>query len=184
MATTATCVEEVGVRIRRTHHGLKGKFKRRVDSGGGDDDEIEFNGPDILVNFTIVDDGGTGLVFPNQPSRALWVHPVASKDGPCPPDGASWDQFEPVQVLNNNRTLQVLNRNRYQRLFKFSMNFTRDPTSSHGQLESWDPIGDNRNGKLVGQFSAALIGGGVAIAAGIAGAAAGYLACAQKSRRD
>ena len=146
MATAAATVH-VPFKIHRAGDKLKGRFLKC--SSTKDDEEVEFDGPDLTVNFEMVDDGGTGLQFPADASQALWVHPVTCKKDPCPPDGAKWSGFQPLRVLAGGKTLQVFNPNGTAEMFKFSLNFF-DPAKPSDPLQPWDPIGSNRNGGFVG----------------------------------
>lgn len=191
MATVQPTTKDVRVSIRRDQHGrLRGKFKRDFQWPWESDQEVKFENETsagLVVCFHLVEDGGTGLVFPSRPSRALWVHKVAKKNDPCPPQNATWDGFRPVDVINNNRTLQVQNPNGHKQLFKFSLNFVSDKDNPNADLEYWDPIGENRNGGSQ-SFVQPLPTSTTVLAAGIAGAAvgavAGYVACTQKRTRD
>ena len=145
MATAAATVH-VPFKIHRAGDKLKGRFLKC--SSTKDDEEVEFDGPDLTVNFEMVDDGGTGLLFPVDASQALWVHTVSKKNDPCPPNGASWSGFRPFQVCNGGKTLQVQNPNGTAQMFKFSLNFF-DPVKPSDPLQPWDPIGSNRNGGFI-----------------------------------
>ena len=128
---------------------LKGKFCKNPP---GKEEEVEFdnvNSDGLIVSFTLTDDDGTGLRFPDQLARAIWVHPVKDKQDDCPDKQVSWSGFEPIAVSNGNRTLQVRNPNTCAQLFKFSLNLTKSPTDANAPLERWDPIGSNRNGGLL-----------------------------------
>lgn len=135
---------------------LEGKQREKYKNDGR---------PGFLIDFVIKDDDGTGLLFPKDKAEAMWVHPVADKDDPCPPRRSTWDEFRAVEVRDDGRTLRVRNCNRRTQLFKFSLNFTRDRNNPHAEPICWDPIGDNRNGHQQLQRSAV---GTVAIVAGLA----------------
>jgi hypothetical protein len=132
--------------IKRHGSKLKGKFDRNPP---GKEEEVDFDNVDsdgLIVNFNMVDDDGTNLRFPDQLSRTIWVHKVADKKDPCPETPVSWAEFSPIEVCNGGKTLRVRNPNTCKQLFKFSLNFTLDPSNPTSPLERWDPIGNNRNG--------------------------------------
>ena len=132
--------------IKRQNNKLKGKF----DNNPADkEEEVDFdnvNSDGLIVNFILADDDDTGLRFPEQLARTIWVHKVNSKQDPCPDTPVSWGGFSPIQVSPDRRTLSVRNPNTCQQLFKFSLNLTLDPANPSSPLERWDPIGNNRNG--------------------------------------
>ena len=164
MATAAPTPKLVDLTLRRiAKDELKGSFIRPPWKN---DQEMSFknkNDEGLMVSFTIEDDGGTGMLFPDDPAKALWVHPVAKKNDPCPPPGSTWPEFQATGVTNGNRTLEVRDFNSCPQLFKFALNFTTDPHNPDAKLESWDPIGDNRNGQNLA--SANLLIGAISLAA-------------------
>jgi hypothetical protein len=161
------------------------RFQFEDGNGGTDRQTYENHGrPGFVIKFMIDDPDRTGLLFPKSKLDAMWAHPVKDANGPCPKPGTTWPEFEAFNVPAGGKTLMVKNRNSFEQLFKFSLNFTRDREDPDAPLVCWDPIGDNRNGGLRAPTPTAFMIGGVALAAGFAGAAAGYLACSQISRRD
>ena len=91
----------------------------------------------FIVLFNIEDDNGTGCVFHDDPSEAMYCHDQAS----CPPGKSSWVQFMPVGVINQGKTLVVFNRNNPAHVFGFTLRFM----TNQGPKE-FDPIGDDMNG--------------------------------------
>ena len=63
----------------------------------------------MFDRYNIIDEDETGYRFPNAPGEAMWVHMVDNVTAPCPSPGATWDQFEAVDVINDNKTLVVVN---------------------------------------------------------------------------
>ena len=179
--------KDTTVRIKKDDdepHGLKFDFKHGPFGGGTQKQEYKNDGhPGFLIHFTIDDDARSGLLFPEDPYDALWVHPVQSEHDPCPPKGARWPVFNPERVEDGGRTLVVRNENRCYDLFKFSLNFTRNRGDPDAELVCWDPIGINRNGMT----SLARADHAYAASVAVAGAAIGALATAAvltRNKRD
>jgi hypothetical protein len=91
----------------------------------------------FLVLFNIEDDNGTGCRFHDDPAEAMYCHDQRS----CPTGPSRWEQFAPVGVINDGRTLIVFNRNNPAHDFGFTLRFTTD----FGPRE-FDPIGEDANG--------------------------------------
>jgi hypothetical protein len=185
MASAPPTLKNVPFDLKMSGSGeLKGKFDKESK-----DEEVVFDNETdggLIVRFILDDDDDTGLLFPDDHTRAIWVKPVKDKnEKTCPTEGDKWDVFTPLRVTDNNRTLEVRNTNQCRATFKFALNFTEKPHDSGAKLISWDPIGENRNGGSLRSFVPPALGGTV-LAAGIAGAAvgalAGYLACQQQQR--
>lgn len=138
------------VRIKKDDdepHGLKFDFKDGPFGKGTQKQTYDNDGhPGFLIHFTIDDDAESGLLFPKDPYSAIWVHQVQNENGPCPPRGARWPEFNPEEVIDEGRTLVVRNQNRCYDLFKFSLNFVRNRDNPNETPVCWDPIGINRNG--------------------------------------
>ena len=98
--------------------------------------------PGFIVDFNIVDDGG-GYLFPDDEKDALAAGELQPGKPTCPKHGAEWDEFEPLEVTNGNRTLRVQNHNNDPAEFGFTMFVTKNGKKPYLEL---DPIGDNRNG--------------------------------------
>lgn len=119
------------------------------------------------VFFNIKDPHNTGYRFPDDRREAMWVEEMApGAPDACPDDYAYWDQFEAKQVMNNNRTLRVRNRNRKETKFGFTLRLTKNP-ANNGPCIPYDPIGDNKNGNWN------ILSVGTGTAAAITGAGAG-----------
>lgn len=121
------------------------------------------------VFFRIKDPHNTGYRFPDDLREALWVQPMEPGDlDACPDDYCFWDQFEAKQVLDDNRTLRVRNRNRKSQKFGFTLRVTKKP-AQNGPCIPYDPIGDNQNGNWN------TVSPGTGTSAAIVGAGAGAL---------
>lgn len=91
----------------------------------------------FIVLFNIEDDRDTGCRFHDDPAEAMYCHGHRS----CPTGPSSWEQFIPVGVINDGKTLIVFNRNSRRHDFGFILRFT----TNFGPRE-FDPIGEDANG--------------------------------------
>lgn len=91
----------------------------------------------FIVLFNIENDQNTGCRFHHDPAKAMYCHGHPS----CPTGPSSWEQFVPVGVINDGKTLVVFNRNNPAHDFGFTLRFTTD----YGDRE-FDPIGEDANG--------------------------------------
>lgn len=98
----------------------------------------------FMIDFAIDDSAlGERYFFPRKMEKALSVQKV-TKNGRCPPGGKEWEEFRPVKLSDDCRTLTVRNENSYLQYFGFALFVRKDPDK--GKLIAYDPIGDNRNG--------------------------------------
>lgn len=161
------------IRIRKDKDAPNGyKFDFKQFLGGTQKQKYQNDGrPGFLIDFEIDDHASSGLLFPKDIRKAMWVHPVADAQGPCPQENASWQEFTAVSVSNDGKVLTVRNTNNRCQMFKFLFNFTPDRENSEATLVPWDPIGDNRNGsQSIHLMAPAVIGSTVAVLT-LAGAA-------------
>jgi hypothetical protein len=103
------------------------------------------NRPGFEVYFRLVDQGNTGLLFPDDPHLALAAQPGAGQL--CPAQGQVWNQFNPVYVSEDNTTLKVHNLNKIATPFWYSLFVTLTPHSQNPVCLPLDPGGDNQNGQ-------------------------------------
>lgn len=102
--------------------------------------------PGFVVDFTIDDPTGSGYRFPSNPTLALGARRINDVHDRCPSQGDSWQQFEPVSVSTDGKTLTVRNLNETKTQFGFTLFVTQSPNPPHGPYLELDPIGDNQNG--------------------------------------
>jgi hypothetical protein len=92
------------------------------------------------------------LVFPNDEQRALSSAVILKPGDECPKSGI-WPEFAPHRVMDDNRTLEVRNKNgklppgKSEVRFGYTLFVTDDPNG--GTLIPLDPIGNNQNGSTV-----------------------------------
>lgn len=141
-------------------------------------DELTFKndkkGDWFEVDFNIVDPDGTGYVFPDDETKAMYVTPVNTVTDPCPDDWNCpeyWPQFCAQKVTKNNRTLTVKNLNETVQLYKFCFWLTKTP-KDNGPCIPYDPIGSNQNAGSGKSFLSApdttlLVGAAVVIAVAV-----------------
>ncbi len=98
--------------------------------------------PGFEIYFKLVDQGNTGLRFPDDPNLALAAQPGAG----CPAQGQVWNQFNPVYVSDDNLTLKVHNLNKVPTQFWFTLFVTLTPHAQNPVCLPLDPGGDNQNG--------------------------------------
>ena len=140
-----------------------------LESVLGNGDRLTFKNDkkdDFYKVFYHLEDGNLGLKFRSDPDDALWV----VKGGPCPRSPAKDDEFKPIQVTDQDKTLVVHNKNRVEAEYVYTLRFVQ----ADGTGVDWDPIIDNRNGgtaivrfSLMGCVAAA--GGAVALLLGALG---------------
>jgi hypothetical protein len=102
--------------------------------------------PGFNVDFTIDDPTGSGYLFPSNPDLALGARRIQGGGGHCPAQGDSWQQFQPVSVSTDGKTLTVRNLNEIKTEFGFTLFVTQSPNPPNGPYLELDPIGDNQNG--------------------------------------
>lgn len=107
--------------------------------------------PGFVILFNIDDRIGCDIRFLPNHDDALWVQRSSLDEPPCPTCPSYWDQFQAVDVIDNDennphercKTLVVSNKNDYKQMFAFTLRF--EIPGVHKVIE-FDPIGNNQNG--------------------------------------
>ena len=161
---------KVEVELKASSTDPKG-FTWEIKSIYKNGNKLEFKNdhhPGYDVRFEL-DNGGTGFVFPDDPTLALAVQPYAAAEPPCPHAGETWTEFAPFAVEDDNKRLCVYNANKTKTDFKYTLFVTKDPHAANPQFEEIDPIGSNQNGpRLSSSVGIALALGGAALAFALA----------------
>lgn len=124
----------------------------------------------FFIYFDLIDNTGLNYKFVEEDknhkkvlNEAVWSVLGANN---CPTTGA-WEVFRPRAVLNSGMTLKVRNTNIKDELgqFTYTLRVSKDDGASYHPL---DPGGDNQNGPIGRNWSAALVFVSGAIAGSLA----------------
>lgn len=127
-----------------------------------------------VVDFVLANADQTGYYFPDSELLALSSEELPpSGDPKCPAQGKIWDEFKPVAVSSDNKTLTVHNENGKKKRFGYSLFVTQDPKKPKPRCKALDPIGNNQNGDRYPIMKAA------AAFVGIAAAGAALYTCSR-----
>jgi hypothetical protein len=124
-------------------------FTWEIESSYKKNGKLEFNNdkhPGFDVHFELEDKDDTGFRFPDDPDRALAVTAFTEVEPPCPVQGATYGEFVPVSVEDENKRLIVYNVNKTRTNFKYTLFVTKNPHGKDPACEEIDPIGSNQNG--------------------------------------
>lgn len=102
--------------------------------------------PGFVVNFVISNADSTGYFFPDDASMAVAARLLNLPTDDCPPQGSTYEEFTPLSVSSDNKTLVVSNPNSKKQEFGFALFVTKTPHSKNPKYLSLDPIGSNQNG--------------------------------------
>lgn len=104
-----------------------------------------------LVEFTLDDQTGDGLKFPESPHNAMWVMEGADRaNRKCPSmhTVSNYDVMEPICVCDDGDRLIVRNENPRREQWAFTLNFVKsgENDADASAYVNWDPGGNNMDG--------------------------------------
>lgn len=158
MAELKTREVEVTVHLD-FNHKPEFYFTTNLPTKPGKKDNLIFKkgGPDgFTVRYHLADDLYT---FGTDPKEALY----SSKNPVCPVPKGHWDEFVPIAIEQNGRTLVVHNKNESIQEFGYMLRVIK----KGGSYRDLDPVGTNQNGNS-SAFSS-MLAVMVAVGAGVAG---------------